>query len=414
MDNDKDTPQNALADDTASKKKPIVFDEEDGISILNLLLILAERKRFIIASVLVCGILATIIAFIVRPTYTATAVIMPPQQQSSVATALLGQLGNVTGLAGQSLGLKNPADPYVGILSGTTVADAMIKKFKLQELYETDTLVETRKSLALNAGFDAKKFSLIKISVKDRDPKRAADMANAYVDLLQEQNSRLAVTEASQRRLFFEMQLEKEKNNLADAEVEFKKMQEQKGIFQVSSQVEAVITALVRMRAEVAAREVNLQRLKAGATAENPEVLRQEIELNALRKQLKELEASTANRSQGDPLMPTTMVPEAGLEYTRRLREVKYREALFEILAKQYEAARIDEAKEAPVIQVVDRATPPDKKSAPKRSIYVILGIVLGGVVGITVALLSHSLQNPQTAEKVLALKRSLWIRRKE
>ncbi len=290
----------------------------------------------------------------------------------------------------------------------------MIKKFKLQELYETDTLVETRKSLALNAGFDAKKFSLIKISVKDRDPKRAADMANAYVDLLQEQNSRLAVTEASQRRLFFEMQLEKEKNNLADAEVEFKKMQEQKGIFQVSSQVEAVITALVRMRAEVAAREVNLQRLKAGATAENPEVLRQEIELNALRKQLKELEASTANRSQGDPLMPTTMVPEAGLEYTRRLREVKYREALFEILAKQYEAARIDEAKEAPVIQVVDRATPPDKKSAPKRSIYVILGIVLGGVVGITVALLSHSLQNPQTAEKVLALKRSLWIRRKE
>jgi len=112
--------------------------------------------------------------------------------------------------------------------------------------------------------------------------------------------------------------------------------------------------------------------------------------------------------------MPTTMVPEAGLEYTRRLREVKYREALFEILAKQYEAARIDEAKEAPVIQVVDRAIPPDKKSAPKRSIYVLLGIAFGGMVGLIGAFLSHSLQNPQTAEKVLALKRSLWIRRKE
>ena len=386
------------------------YEEEEGISILDLLLILAARKRLILGLVLLGGIIAAVIAFLTPPTYTATAVIMPPQQQSSTAAALLGQLGGVAGLASQSLGIKNPADPYVGILSSRTVADELIAQFGLQDVYKTKNLTDTRKKLASRTSFNSAKYSLIQISVEDRDPKRAADLANAYVDRLQEQNSRLAVTEASQRRLFFERQLEAEKNNLAEAEAAFKKMQEQKGIFQVSSQVEAVIRSMAQMRAEVAAREVNLQRLKAGATTQNPEVLRQEIELKALRSQLQELEASSAKRSQGDPLMPTTMVPEAGLEYTRRLREVKYRETLYELLAKQYEAARIDEAKEAPVIQVVDRAIPPDRKSRHHLESTLALGLLLGGTIGITSAFISYAAQNPACSTNIAALKKSLWI----
>ena len=386
------------------------YQEEQGTSILALLLILTSRKGLILGSTLLGGIIAGVLAFLVPPTYTATAVIMPPQQQSSSAAALLGQLGGVAGMASQSLGIRNPADPYVGILSGRTVADELITQFKLKDSYKKKNLTDTRKELASRTSFNSAKYSLIQISVEDRDPKRAADLANAYVDRLQEQNGRLAVTEASQRRLFFERQVEAEKNGLNEAEAAFKKMQEQKGIFQVSSQVEAVIRSMAQMRAEVTAREVNLQRLKAGATIQNPEVLRQEIELKALRSQLQEFESSSAKGSRGDPLMPTTRMPEAGLEYTRRLREVKYRETMYELMAKQYEVARLDEAREAPVIQVVDKAVAPDKKSAPSVIVYLALGLLLGGTIGIISAFISHAAQSPECSTNVAALKKSLWI----
>ncbi len=411
--NNLDSSKTLPSDSAAAENLQASYEEEEEVGILDLFLVLGARKRLIIAFVLVGGLLATALAFLIPPTYTATAVIMPPQQQSSSATALLAQLGGVAALAGQGLGIKNPADPYVGIMSSRTVADELIVKFGLKQVYGKKYLVDVRKKLADRTSFNSAKYSLIQISVEDRSPKRAAEMANAYVDILQEQNSRLAVTEASQRRLFFERQVEIEKNNLAEAEADFRKMQEQKGIFQVSSQVEAVIRTMAQMRAEVAAREVNLQRLKAGATPQNPEVLRQEIELKALRSQLQQLEASSARKSPGDPLMPTTMVPEAGLEYTRRLREVKYRESLFELLAKQYEAARIDEAKEAPIIQVVDRAIPPDKKTSPFRSAYIVVGVLLGAVLGIIAAFCVNAVQDPLRARKVSVLKELLWTHHK-
>jgi uncharacterized protein involved in exopolysaccharide biosynthesis len=399
----------------AAGGEPLELDEEpEGTSLLDLfldlLLVLSARRRLILAAVLAGGLLATALAFLVAPTFTATAVIMTPQQQSSSAAALLGQLGGAAaGVASQSLGIRNPADQYVGILGSRTVADELIAQFGLQDLYRKKNLTDARKKLASVTRFNSAKYSLIQISVDDKDPKRAADLANAYVDRLQEQNSRLAVTEASQRRLFFERQLEAEKLHLADAEAALKRTQEQRGIFQVSSQVEVVIQSLAQMHAEITAREVSLQRLKAGATTQNPEVLRQEIELAALRGQLQELEASSTKKRTGDPLMPTTMVAAAGLEYTQRLREVKYRETLFELMAKQYEAARIDEAKEAPVIQVVDRAIPPDKKTAPVLSVYLILGVLLGGTLGILAAHFGRAAQDPVRAEKVAALKESLW-----
>ena len=409
MANDMDSKQTPAANPAAGEERQIAYQEEEGISILNLLLILAARKGLILGLVFLGGIIAAVIAFLVPPTYTATAIIMPPQPQSSSAAALLGQLGGVAGLASQNLGIRNPADLYVGILSSRTVADELITRFKLRDVYKKKNLTDTRKKLASRTRFNSVKYSLIQISVEDLDPKRAADLANAYVDRLQEQNSRLAVTEASQRRLFFERQVEAEKNNLTEAEAAFKKMQEQKGIFQVSSQVEAVIRSMAQMRAEVAAREVNLERLKAGATTQNPEVLRQEIELKAMRGQLQEMEARSTKRSQGDPLMPTTMVPGASLEYTRRLREVKYRETLYELLAKQYEAARIDEAKEASVIQVVDRAIPPDKKIAPTRSLYIFVGVVLGGALGIIVTSIGYPSGDSMRGKKIAALRASLW-----
>jgi tyrosine-protein kinase Etk/Wzc len=364
--------------------------DEPGVR--DTLMLLRSRKRLILAPMLVCGLLATALSLLMPESYTATAVIMPPPQQSGGATALLNQLqlSSVANLASQGLGLKNPADLYIGILNSRTVADELVTQFRLTEVYQLKYPTDVRKALANRTTITAARFSLIQISVEDRIPQRAADMANAYVDRLQEQSSRLAVTEASQRRLFYERRMEREKARLAAAEDDFRKTQEQKGVYQVSSQVEAVIRSMAQMRAEIAAREVNLQRLKAGATAQNPEVTLQEIELTALRKQLQELEAGSAKQGVGDPLIPTKQVPAASLEYARRLREVKYRETLFELLAKQYELAEIEEAKEAPIVQVIDRAVLPDKKSSPVRSAYLAIGLMIGGFFGICMAFWKH------------------------
>jgi tyrosine-protein kinase Etk/Wzc len=405
LDNETNSGLSNSMNEKVGEHLPDVGAGREDVSILDLFLILAAKKKFIITLTILGGLFATLIAFLIPPTYTATAAILPPQQQSSITSSLIGQLGGMASLAGQSLGIKNPADIYIGILQSRTIADKLIEQFGLQKIYKKKTLVDVRKKLASRTGIDSPKSSLILVSVEDRDPKRAADLANAYIEQLQIQNSRLAVTESSQRRLFFERQMEEEKNRLAEAEVVFKKFQEQKGLIQVSSQVEAVIRSMAQMRAEAAAREIALQRLKAGATMQNPEVLRQEIELTALRNQLRQLEEKSAKRNQGDPLLPTAMVPEAGLEYARRLREVKYHETLFELLAKQYELAKIDEAKESPVIQVVDAAIPPDKKSAPQRTFYAIAGVIFGGILGILIVLGCHAAGSPINSGKVTALR---------
>ena len=384
---------------------------EDEISLLDLFLILASGKKLIISLTLICGLAAGIVAFVVPKTYMATATILSPQPQSSSAIAMMGQLGGLAGLAGQSLGIKDPADTYIGILESRTIADTMIVQFKLQELYRTKTLIATRKKLAQKASFMAADSGLIEISVEDREPQRAADMANAYVAHLQEQNSRLAVSEASQRRLFFERQLEDEKNKLAEAEGEFKIFQEQRGAFHVDSQMEAVMQSTIKLRTEITAGEVNLERLKAGGTAQNPKVLQQEAVLKRLHSELRQLEEKNSARNQDDPLLPTSMMPEVGLEYARKLREVKYHEALYEFMAQQYETARIDEARESPVIQMVDVAVPPDWKSAPKRSLYILAGLFLGGMMGVFIVFLRHAVNDSSQADKMVELRNLLSFR---
>src|ERR1017187_1422994 len=194
-------------------------EEPPGLSLLNLLLTLAERKWFILTMTFAGGVIMAITAFLIPPLYTATASIMPPQQPQSTAAALLGQLGPIAAAAGSSLGLKSPSELYVAILGSRTIADDLIQASDLRRLYDVRTMTDARKALAKRTSFSStNRDPLIRISVEDRDPKRAAALANAYVDELYKQNGRLALTESAQRRLFFERQLETQKSALADAE----------------------------------------------------------------------------------------------------------------------------------------------------------------------------------------------------
>ena len=360
---------------------PVTKPEDDEISLLDLAIVLAKHKKLILGVPFAVAVVTAIVTLLMPNIYTGRAVIMPPQQQSSAAAAFLGQLGVLAGGAGAALGLKNPGDLYAGMLKSRTIADNLIQRFKLQELYGKDTKVETRKALANDTTISVGRDGLVTVEFEDKDPSRAADIANAYIEELDRLTQTIAITEAGQRRLYFEKQLKLSKEKLADAEVELKKTQEQTGMIRFEEQGKAIIEAIASLRAQVAAREVQLTAMRSFATERNPDIIRVQQELVGLRSELSKLEKRNTDVS-GDIFVPTGNVPEVGLEYVRKFRDVKYQETLFELMAKQYEIARVDEAKDAAVIQVVDKAVLPDRKSKPRRALIV---LVAGVVVGVLV-----------------------------
>jgi tyrosine-protein kinase Etk/Wzc len=389
-----------------------------SVSLLDLLVILVPRKSFILLTAIICGGLAFLIAFLMKPTYTAEAVIMTPERQQSSLTALLS-ISSLAGLGAGGSGagslLKDPNSVYIGILKSETIANDLIGKFHLAQVYKTKYPTDTRKSLASHSDITSGKDSLIHIEFSDHDRQRAADVANAYVAELFAQNSRLALTEASYRRQYLEVQLENEKNQLADAEVDLKQTQEKTGLFQATTQAQASIVAIESLRANITANEVQLQSLQQSATEENPQVVRLRSELQELRSQLANLERKSSSEP-GNVFVPTAKVPAVALEYTRKLREVKYHETLFELLARQYEAAKLDEARAAPVIQVVDKAEVPDVKSSPHRLLMAAVAGFLGFFGAIFYILFRHYLtilrQDYENGPKLALLQSQLrWKR---
>ena len=379
----------------AVELSPHPITADDTINLLDLFLLLNRQRRLIFTATAGCGALALLISLLIPNKYTATTRILPPQQAQSSAAAMLGQLGALATLGGKDLGLKNPSDLYVGILKSRTIADDLINQFDLRRLYRDNKMADARDDLARHTAIEAGKDGLISISFEDRDPRRSAQIANAYVDELYTANQRLAISEAAQRRLFYEKQLEAEKEALANAEVELKKTQEATGLIQLNSQAEAIIRSVAALKAQITAKEVQIQGMRTFSTEENPDLLRAQRELAALRSELAKLENSQSIGG-GNIQVPTGKVPQLGLEYTRKLREVKYHEQLFEILAKQYEAARIDEGRSASLVQVVDAAVEPDKKSGPLRGVITALAALFGAVLSAIFVLFSAACRNAQ------------------
>ena len=389
-----------------AKTEPMEFD------LLDLLLVLVARKRILFLVTLAGTVIAAVLVFLViRPVFTAKAVIMPPEQQQSSASALMGQFGALASMSGvgSSLGLKSPNDLYIGILKSDTIADSLIKQFDLMRLYHAKFLSQARRDLASRSTFLSGKDSLIDISVEDHDPHRAAAMANAYVTELHNLNDHLAITQASQRRLFFEHQLELEKDKLADAEVALERTQESTGAIAPTGQTQSIIQQIAQMQAQITSREVQLDALRMSSTEQNPDVVRLSTEVDSLREQLAALESGSGKHRRGDISIGTANVPGVGLEYIRKERDMRYHQMLYDLLARQYEAARIDEAKAAPIIQVVDPALPPDRKSGPHRLLWTLLGGFLGFFLSCGWVLAKHVyrlMESDETHRRRLALLR--------
>jgi tyrosine-protein kinase Etk/Wzc len=384
-------------------------EKEDEISLLELLVVLVKHKKVILGTTFGAAVVSVIVSLLLPNIYTGTAKVLPPQQSQSTAAMMLGQLGGLAGLAGGSLGLKNPNDLYVGMVKSRTVADNIIKRFDLQKLYEIDTMVETRKALANNTTVLSGKDGLITIEFEDKDPARAAAVANAYVEELDKLTQVLAVTEAAQRRLFFERQLQQAKKDLSEAEVALQKTQEETGLIKLDDQGRALIEAVAVLRGQISAKEVELRAMRTYTTETNPDYVRTRQQLAGLRSELAKLERAQVS-GQGDIMLSTGKVPEAGLEYLRRYRDVKYQETIFELLAKQFEAAKLDEAKEAAVIQVVDEAVAPDRKSKPKRALIVILATLSAGLISLLWVFVlearERASRDPVQAARLAALRR--------
>jgi tyrosine-protein kinase Etk/Wzc len=384
----------------------------DDINLLDLLILLAKGRRWIIGLPLATTAIAAIVAFLIPNTYTATAVLMPPQQQGSSAAAMLGQLGMLAGFAPASLGVKNPNDLYVGILKSRTIADRLIERFNLKQLYDMDTLVQTRRELAEKTSISTGKEGLVQIEVDDHDPKRAADIANAYVEQLEKLTSALAVTEAAQRRLFFSKQVAQAKEDLAKAELAFKAVQEKTGLVQLDQQGRAMIEAVATLRARIVSKEVELSTIRTFATEQNPDLKKVQQELVSLRAELRKLERQSG--VDADLLVGTRDIPAAGLEYARSYRDLKYAETMFELMAKQYELARVEEVRDAATVQIVDSAIPPDEKSKPRRALMIaITGFITAVLTLLGVLILGTwiKLDNAEDELKLATLKKMMNLR---
>jgi hypothetical protein len=289
----------------------------------------------------------------------------------------LGGAGGMAAAAGAGLGIKNPGDMYLSLFHSRTLEDAVIQRFGLMDRYHAKIRSAARLALEAHAKTVlGAKDGLITLSVTDKDPNEAAAIANGYVDEFRKFSANLAISEASQRRAFFEKQLLEANEKLATAEEAMKSTEQATGVLQIDSQTRALIESAAALRAQVVAKEVQIQGMRTFATDDNPDLLEARQQLAALQAQLAKL-GGTDKDSSSSLLVPKGNVPEAQVEYVRKLRDVKYYETISELIAKQFEAAKLDEARQGTAIQVVDLAVPPEKKSSPRLGLIGLGALVL-------------------------------------
>jgi tyrosine-protein kinase Etk/Wzc len=350
----------------ASEARQSMPPEADEISLLDLLQVVADNLRLLVLGPLVAGLLALGYTFTIPPTFTATTKFMPPQQQQSGAAAMLAGLGALGGLAGAAGGLKNPADQYVAFLKSRSVQDALVDRFKLTERYETKFKEDARKALDANVQTASGKDGLITIDVSDKDPQFSAQLANAHIEELGKLMSRLAVTEAQQRRMFFEKQLNNAKDNLTKAEQALKASGVNSSALKASPVV--AVEGLAKLKAGITAQEIKLASMRGYLTESAPDFKQAQTELSAMRSQMARAETEEPSKG-GDS------------DYIAKFRDFKYHETLFELFAKQYEMARVDESREGAIIQVLDAAQPPERKSKPKKALIAMMATLASSVL---------------------------------
>jgi uncharacterized protein involved in exopolysaccharide biosynthesis len=375
----------------------------DEIGFLDLLQTMVDNLRLLVLGPLVVGVMAWSICFLLPPVYTAKTQFLPPQQQQSAAASMLASLGSLGGLVSTVGVIKNPSDQFLAYVKSVTLQDALIERFNLLERYEVKTKTEARLALSQNARAASGKDGLISIEVDDIDPKFAAQLANAHVEELEKLIAKLATTEAQQRRLFFEKQLSQAKDKLVQSEIALKATGVSGSV--LKSNPASAVAVVAGLQAAVTAQEVKLGTMRGYLAETAPDFKQALNELANLRSQL-------AKQERDGPIASGKTSAEG--DYVSKFREFKYQETLFELFSKQFELAKVDEAREGAAIQILDAAQAPERKSKPKNELIALISFLVAEFALLLFVIgklaLIHLGRNAGAAQKLAFIKVS-WRR---
>lgn len=391
-------------------------NSEPDINLLDLMIALGQEKWTLVVVTFLAAVIGVLVGLITPVTYVSRASIMP-SQQSGGGGGGLASLGSLAGLAGLgqlsniAAGIKSSDEMYIALMRSQSVQTALIEQFKLKERYDARNTLEARQALNLNVTVLAdKKSGLILIDSQDKDPEFAAQLANAHVKELNAILSRLAVTEAQQRRAYYEQQIFKTQTKIPQLELDYKEAQKSSGL-----EVASLLSEAGTLPGQIAAKELQLQVLSRFATAQNPEIKRLSLEISALRAQMARYELSKTEPKTGElnksgqvgESTKSTFVQKA----TQAYNTLKIQEALLDGYVKQLELAKVDEAKEGPAVQVVDEARAPDVRAKPERKKLVLAYTLTGFIIAIVLAtfrsLMRKIRSTPEGVQRWSQLKRA-------
>ena len=365
-------------------------NDTDEISLLKKLLLLWNGRKFILFVALIALISSAVYAFYLPPVYKAECYFLPPNQDMNRISSLTGSLmsnttaimteriGGVADLAGLPTTVTS-GQMILGILKRNAVLDAIIERFALMEVYRQEYKSRMRDKLLRDIleTTEDNKSGIISVSVLDEDPQRAADMANAFVETLQAKMLDLSLNEAVQRRIFFEEQVEKSREALNKAEAEMLAYQNETGSAIPESQLQARLIAITELQQQIVAKNAEISALLTYARQDNPKVRAARSQLETLMQELARLQEEQRNST-----------PQLSVEYQRYAMNLHLATTAYEVVLKQYENAKIDEAQGFFPLQVVDYASPPDYKFKPSKAKIILVGTFLGFVLGCMIIVL--------------------------
>ncbi|MBK5275246.1 MAG: lipopolysaccharide biosynthesis protein [Desulfuromonadales bacterium] len=342
-----------------------------SVSLVDYLLVIVRHKKMILITTFGAALLTAGITLLMPNIYTATTLILATEDDKGGMSSMMAQLGGLAGIAGGgALGGPSKTDLYVSMLKSETVRDPIIDRFKLLDVYKVKFRVDAYKTLNTKALISAgKKDGIITISVSDKDPKRAADMANGYVEELGKLAAGLNMSGAGKNRLFLEERLATAKADSVKAGDDLKAFQAKNKMLNVPEQAKASIEGIAQLRGQLAVQEVQLAAMQRQFTDASQEVKRARVAVDNLRGQIARLEGGGGNSS----IPSVGSVPQLGQDYLRLMRDAKIQETMVELLTKQYEMARLSESKDLSPFQVLQKAKVPERKSKPTRAKTVIL-----------------------------------------
>ena len=359
--------------------------ESEKIDLLEILSLIFNNKFWVITTTILFTVFAVIYASLSTPRYEAKVILLPPSQQTS-STNLLSSLGGLGGLAGVSMGGKDPNSIYIGFIKSNKLHQNLAERLNLKVDFKVSTNL-------MAVGFFKHSVNLITdketqfstLTYIDSDAKRAVKVANGIVNELKFITKELSTTDAAQKRKFAEEQFFEIKNKLADAEVSMKQLQQRTGIVALDAQNKATLETMTSLKNAISSKIIQLKTISSYATENNLDVKKLQTEISSMKSQL----ATLNNGSADNILISKSSAPEIGLEYVRKLRDVKYYETMYEILAKQFEMAKMDEAKEGTSINVLEPATLANcKKVAPQKMKIIVVGFIFGIFAGIFISVI--------------------------